>query len=41
MEDFAERAHDYRARIGVDHFPATGEDYLRALTALAREIAGT
>jgi len=41
MEDFAERAFDYRSRIGVEHFPADGEAYLRALTAIARETAGT
>jgi len=40
MEDFAERAHDYRVRIGVDRFPENGEGYLRALTALAKETAG-
>ena len=40
MEDFAERAHDYRARIGVDHFPGDGEAYLRALTTLAKKTAG-
>ena len=40
MGDFAERAHDYRARIGVDHFPTDGDAYLRALTALAKETAG-
>lgn len=40
MEDFAERAHDYRADIGVEHFPENGEAYLRALTALAKDTAG-
>jgi hypothetical protein len=40
MDDFADRGNDYRARIGVEYFPADGEAYLRALTALAREIAG-
>jgi hypothetical protein len=40
MEDFAERASDYRARIGVDHFPRNGDDYLRALIALAKDTAG-
>jgi len=40
MDDFAERAHEYRARIGVDHFPRTGEDYLRALIELAKDTAG-
>ena len=41
MEDFAERANDYRARIGIDHFPEDGEAYLRALIALAKDTAGT
>jgi hypothetical protein len=40
MDDFAERANDYRARIGVDHFPQNGEAYLRALIALAKDTAG-
>jgi hypothetical protein len=39
-EDFAERAHDYRSRIGVEHFPENGEAYLRALIALAKDTAG-
>lgn len=41
MEEFAECVHTYRSRIGVEHFPETGEAYLQALTALARETAGT
>jgi hypothetical protein len=40
IDDFAERANDYRARIGIEYFPQSGEDYLRALIALAREAAG-
>jgi hypothetical protein len=40
MDDFAERANEYRARIGVDHFPQNGDDYLRALVALAKDTAG-
>jgi len=40
MDDFAERANEYRARIGVDHFPQNGEDYLRALIELAKDTAG-
>jgi hypothetical protein len=40
MEEFAERAHDYRSRIGVEHFPESGEAYLRALVALAKDTAG-
>ena len=40
MDDFAERANEYRARIGVDHFPQNGDDYLRALIELAKDTAG-
>jgi hypothetical protein len=40
MGDFAERAHDYRTRIGVDRFPENGEAYLRTLIALAKDTAG-
>jgi hypothetical protein len=40
MEQFAERASEYRSRIGAEHFPENGEAYLRALIALARDIAG-
>jgi hypothetical protein len=40
MDDFAERAHDYRMHIGIDQFPADGEAYIRALTDLARSTAG-
>lgn len=40
LEDFAERANDYRARIGVDHFPQDGDAYLRALIVLAKDTAG-
>ena len=40
IEEFAERANEYRSRIGVEHFPENGEAYLRALIALARDIAG-
>lgn len=39
-EEFAERAHAYRGRIGVEHFPENGEAYLRALVTLAKEAAG-
>lgn len=41
MDDFAERANEYRSRIGVEHFPENGEAYLRALIAMAREVSGT
>lgn len=40
MEDFAERAGEYRAQIGALHFPESGEAYLRALIVLARDTAG-
>ena len=40
MEDFAERANDYRARIGVEHFPESGDAYLRFLIVLAKDTAG-
>jgi hypothetical protein len=40
MGDFAERAREYRMRIGLDHFPTDGEAYLRALIVLAKDAAG-
>jgi hypothetical protein len=38
--DLAERAHEYRTRIGIDEFPASGEDYLRVLTGFAKDTFG-
>jgi hypothetical protein len=40
VEDFAQRAHAYRLGIGVEHFPADGGEYLRVLTAFAKETFG-
>lgn len=40
IADFAQLAHDYRLRIGIDGFPETGEDYLRALLQIARQTFG-
>ena len=40
ISDFAQLARDYRRRIGIDAFPETGEDYLRALLELARQTFG-
>ena len=40
MAELAEYAQDYRARIGVDHFPANGEEYLRVLTGFAKDTFG-
>ena len=39
-EEFAESVHEYRGRIGIEHFPSNGEAYLRTLIALAKNIAG-
>ena len=38
--DFMDMANDYRARIGVDDFPADGEAYLLALIDLAKRTFG-
>ena len=40
ISDFAQMAHDYRMRIGIDAFPDSGEDYLRALLDLAKQTFG-
>jgi len=40
MEEFAERALEYRMRIGVTEFPEDGDAYLRTLSAIAKDIAG-
>jgi hypothetical protein len=40
ISDFAQLAHDYQLRIGIDAFPETGEDYLRALLDLAKQTFG-
>jgi hypothetical protein len=40
MAELAEYAHDYRARIGVDKFPADGTEYLRVLIGFARDTFG-
>jgi hypothetical protein len=41
MAELHEYAQDYRSRIGVDHFPANGEEYLRVLIGFAKDIFGT
>ena len=41
ISDFAWLAHEYRRRIGIDAFPDTAEDYLRALLDIARRTFGT
>jgi hypothetical protein len=36
--DYAAAAQEYRAGIGVDHFPSDGSAYLSALTDIARRF---
>ena len=40
MAELAEYAQDYRARIGIDKFPADGEAYLRVLIGFAKDTFG-
>lgn len=40
IADFMDMADDYRTRIGIDHSPADGEAYLRALIELAKQTFG-
>jgi hypothetical protein len=40
MAELAEYARDYRMRIGVDKFPADGDEYLRVLIGFAKETSG-
>ena len=40
IAEFSLLASDYRARIGIDRSPETGEDYLRALIDLAKQASG-
>ena len=40
MAELSEYAHDYRLRIGVDHFPADGEEYLRVMIDFAKQTFG-
>lgn len=40
MVELGDYAHDYRMRIGVDQFPANGEEYLRVLIGFAKDTFG-
>ncbi len=40
MAELQEYAQDYRARIGIDKFPADGEEYLRVLIGFAKDTFG-
>jgi hypothetical protein len=40
MAELGEYAQDYRARIGIDKFPADGEAYLRVLIGFAKDVFG-
>jgi hypothetical protein len=41
MAELSEYAQDYRARIGIDKFPADGEEYLRVLIGFAKDTFGS
>jgi hypothetical protein len=41
MAELSDYAHDYRMRIGVDRFPASGEEYLRVLIGFAKDTFGS
>jgi hypothetical protein len=41
MAELGDYAHDYRTRIGVDQFPADGEEYLRVLIGFAKDTFGS
>lgn len=41
MAELSEYAQDYRMRIGVDKFPANGEEYLRVLIGFAKDTFGS
>ena len=40
IEDFNEFAHRYRVGIGFAHTPATGEEYIRTLIKLSKDVFG-
>jgi hypothetical protein len=40
MAELSEYAHDYQIRIGIDHFPADGDAYLRVLIGFAKATFG-
>jgi hypothetical protein len=41
MVELGDHAHDYRMRIGIDQFPANGEEYLHALIGFAKDTFGS
>jgi hypothetical protein len=41
VAELSDYAHDYRMRIGVDQFPANGEEYLRVLIGFAKDTFGS
>ncbi|HVH81209.1 MAG TPA: hypothetical protein VM782_17555 [Stellaceae bacterium] len=41
MSELSEYAHEYRLRIGIDQFPATGKEYLRVLICFAKDTFGS
>ena len=40
IEDFNHFAHEYRVGIGFAHRPAKGDDYIRALIKLSKDVFG-
>jgi hypothetical protein len=40
IEDFNHLAHEYRIGIGFEHTPATGDEYIRALIKLSKDVFG-
>lgn len=40
IEDFNHFSHEYRIGIFVTHTPATGDEYIRALIKLAKDVFG-
>ncbi len=40
IEDFNHFAHEYRVGIGFAHRPASGDDYIRALIKLSKDVFG-
>jgi hypothetical protein len=40
MAELAEYAQNYRMRIGIDKFPANGDEYLRVLIGFAKDTFG-
>jgi hypothetical protein len=40
IEDFNHFAHEYRVGIGFAHTPSTGEEYIRSLIKISKDVFG-